>query len=261
MGPDQPLIQLAAPGQELKETVERLVPMGSRRVGAVEILENNPLRLRLANTWYFPTRAGEWASLAVRQIRWEYTFYSDKRWVTHLEINNSGGGTIGALRIHWPQLVAIAGGKLTQEIEFTGMLDVVQRWDFLTVEPDPKRNLMQQNFLKPAKIVHTLTGQGEPAAGDVDRDGFDESQGCYFLTARAGHCRFTVMPPEGGLHEPAFRVQGKWQEMPSVNCEGMAIRNAVRLEDGSLLFVLHGNITRPTAVEVVGPVGYLDAKP
>ena len=99
MGRDQAVLQLASPGESLPDAVERLSPMGSRRVGAVEILENNPLRLRLASTWYFPTRAGEWASLAVRQVRWEYTFYGDKRYVTHLEFNNAGGDPISALRI------------------------------------------------------------------------------------------------------------------------------------------------------------------
>ena len=67
LGADQPLVQLATPKESLPESVERLAPMGNRRVGSVEILENNPLRLRIVNTWYFPSRAGEWASMAVRR--------------------------------------------------------------------------------------------------------------------------------------------------------------------------------------------------
>jgi hypothetical protein len=252
IGQDQPLVQLAAPKELLPESVERLAPMGTRRVGAVEILENNPLRLRIANTWYFPSRAGEWASLAVRRIRWEYTFYSDKRFVTHLEFDNAGSSPLGALRIRWPQSVALAGASLTQEIELPNPPEV-KRWDYLTASPDPQRDRMQRNFLHPGKLVCTLGEQGAFAPGDADRDGFDESEGCYFLLAREGHCRFTVVPPEGGLVDPVFRVAGDWRQMPTVSCEGLAIRDAVRLADGSVLVVLRGLITRPTAVEVEGP--------
>ena len=266
IGQDQPLVQLAAPKESLPESVEHLAPMGVRRVGAVEILENNPLRLRIANTWYFPSRAGEWASLAVRRIRWEYTFYSDKRFVTHLEFDNAGSSPLGALRIRWPQLVALAGESprgttspvapagtsLTQEIELPNPPEV-KRWDYLTVAPDPQRERMQRNFLRPGKLICTLGGQGTFASGDADRDGFDESQGCYFLTASQGHCRFTIVPPDGGLLDPVFRVAGEWRQMPTVSCEGLAIRDAVRLADGSVLLVLRGLIARPTAVEVEGP--------
>ena len=252
LGADQPLVQLATPKESLPESVERLAPMGNRRVGSVEILENNPLRLRIVNTWYFPSRAGEWASMAVRRIRWEYTFYSDKRFVTHLEFDNAGGSPIGALRVRWPQSVAVAGLSLTREINLPNPPEV-KRWDYLTVAPDTRRELMQRNFLHPGKLVCTLGEQGAFAPGDVDRDGFDESQGCYFLRASQGHCRFTIVPPEGGLVDPAFRVEGDWRQMPTVSCEGLAIRDAVRLADGSVLLVLHGLITKPTAVEVEGP--------
>jgi hypothetical protein len=261
LGADQSVVQLASPGQALPESIEQLAPMGQRRVGKVEVLENNPLRLRLAVTWYFPTRPGEWASLAVRQIRWEYTFYGDGRWVTHLELNNAGGGPIQALRIRCPQAVALSGDGVRQEIALKDLSDAARRWDYLTAAPGEHGQALEQNFLHPPRIVATLAAPDAYAPGDADRDGFDESQGCYFLRAKAGHCRFTIVPPEGGLHQPAFRVEGKWLQMPDVNCEGLAIRDAVRLDDGSILFVLRENITRPTRVEVVGPVSYLDARP
>ena len=45
-----------------------------------------------------------------------------------------------------------------------------------------------------------------------------------------------------------------------MNTEGLAIREVVRLADGSVLFRLPGRLTRPTKVEVRGPVPLLDAK-
>lgn len=190
--------------------------------------------------------------MAVRQIRWEYTFYSDRRFVTHLEVNNSGGADIAAVRIRWPQPAAVSGVGLRQEVELAHLPEVC-RWNFLTAVPDPNRHLAQESYLHPGKIVCTLGDAKAMAPGDVDRDGFDESQGCYFLRAQNGHCRFRLLPPPEGLLDAAFRVEGKWRATPTVSCEGLAIRNAVRLADGSMLFVLHGLTHRPTAIEVEGP--------
>lgn len=253
LGQEQPLVQIVPPGQDLSaEDAERLAAMGSRRVGKVEVVENNAIRLRMVNTWYFPTRAGEWASLAVRQIRWEHTFYGKDRYVTHLELNNAGGGAIGALRIRWPQLIALSGQKVQHEFELADMSEVVKRWNYLTAWPDTHRQQAQQNFLQPGKVVLTL-GVDELAPGDIDRNGFDESQGCYYLKARNGHCRFRIEPPAGGLVRPVFRVQGGWDRLPGISCEGLAIRRSALLQDGSVLFMLDGLIQKPTFVEVAGP--------
>ncbi|RPI60401.1 MAG: hypothetical protein EHM48_07310, partial [Planctomycetaceae bacterium] len=100
LGGDQAIVRLAAAGKPLPaHPNESIGIMGGHRVGAVELLENNDIRVRLASAWYFPSRQGEWASMAVRQIRWEYTFYADGRCVANLFINNSGGTTIGPLEM------------------------------------------------------------------------------------------------------------------------------------------------------------------
>jgi len=88
LGGLQAEVRLGGPGEKAAGGGEHLELMGERRVGQVELLEHNRIRLRIANTWYFPTRAGEWASLAVRRIRWEHTFYADGRWVTEGMLNN-----------------------------------------------------------------------------------------------------------------------------------------------------------------------------
>ncbi|NQU76872.1 MAG: hypothetical protein HQ546_11225, partial [Planctomycetes bacterium] len=89
LGPYQPAVNLAAttnpdpsPAQRPDDPPaqgvarEDLSAMGRRTVGNVELLEANPIRLRIRNTWYFPPQPGEWADMDVRQIRWEYTFYA-----------------------------------------------------------------------------------------------------------------------------------------------------------------------------------------
>jgi hypothetical protein len=206
----------------------------------------------VANTWYFPARSGEWASLSVRRIRWTYTFYPDGRAVTHLELNNAGGRQIGTVRVRLRQRAAWAQMGVSQEMTLQGFRGPVGRWSYQQAPVGPPQELMERNYLKPGQLRPTLAGAAAPAPGDANGDGFDESQGCYFLRAKRGHCRFTLVPPPGGLLGPVFRVAGPYRGRVSVNREGQAIREATTLPDGSVLFVLYGLIDRPTSVEVVG---------
>jgi len=246
-------VRLAGPGGQLAASGEDLSLMGGRRVGQVEVLEHNALRIRLANTWYFPTRAGEWASLAVRRLRWEHTLWADGRHVTQVMLNNAGGTPIGSVGIITPAPAAWSGGSIGNRMIQRDFRDGVGRWQFLSSPRDgTDGKLFLDNYLRPGKVEAAIAVAGSWAAGDAGRDGFDETQGCCFLAARAGQCRFTVHPPPGGLLRPAFLIAGPWSGPVHVNSEGMTIGPVVRLADGSALFVLPGRVDRPTAVEVTG---------
>ena len=250
----QAVVQLAEPGQSFAGSAEEIELLGARKIGQVSVLENNSVRVRLASAWFFPSRAGEWASMAVRGIRWEYTFYGDGRWVTYVELNNAGGGQIGPVRIVLPEEVASAKDTIARELVTKDLGGPVGRWSYMSAALEETGEMLQRNYLNPGKLSVTLAAAGDAAEGDVDKDGFDESQGCYFLRARAGHCRFSIVPPPGGLLNPVFRVLGGWKGKVSVNSEGLAIRHVAQLDDGSALFVLPGLVKKPTAVEVMGEV-------
>lgn len=252
LGALQAAIQLSAPNQPFKDDREHLEVMGNRCVGQVEVLENNPIRLRLAVTWYFPTRAGEWASLAIRQIRWEYSMYSDGRLVTHVDLNNAGGQEIGWIRIHPSEEAAWAGVGLLPEIVVSDFSGTAGRWNFMSYPLEKDRDTVMLDYSDFGRVEATLASEGVFAPGDAARDGFDESEGVYFLAAKGGQCRFTVHPPPKGLMNPVFRVVGPWEGPASASSEGKAIRSSCMLEDGSILFMLPGKITRPTSVEVFG---------
>ncbi|HOF19337.1 MAG TPA: hypothetical protein PK082_10545 [Phycisphaerae bacterium] len=234
---------------------ERLGPMGERCVGRVKLLESNPVRIRIANTWYFPTRSGEWASLAVRQVRWEYAFYGDGRWVTQVELNNSGGQEIRGVSITPPPPAMWHSYGQTRSVSDWTFQGPVRKWQWIFAPPGPRCEAMQEGYVRPGRLVPTIADESASAEGDSDHDGFDESEGCYFLAAKAGNCRFAFEPPAQGCGNPVFRVAGKWTGAVTVSSEGLAIRPTVRLEDGSVLFVLPGWINRRTTVEVTGQAG------
>lgn len=245
---DQADLTVAGEGQPLPPG-EALELLGRRRIGAVELLEHNAVRVRLASTWYFPDRRGAWASRAVRRVRWVHTFYDDGRRVTHLAINNAGGRRIAAVAIRPAEPCATPEAPRVERIvadEFDGP---VGQWSWLCA-PDAAA---RRRYARPPGVRVVL---GEPgfAPGDADRDRFDESQGCYFLRARAGNCRFVVAPAGDAPGRAVFRVEGRWTRRTSVNAAGCAVRNVVRLPDGDALFALSARADHPTPVEVTGPV-------
>jgi len=260
MGRLQAELRLCGVGEKLPDSGESLDWMGSRRLGQLELLEHNAIRIRLANTWYFPSRSGQWASMAVRQIRWEYTIYADGRCVVQGLLNNAGGREIETVGVFTSTDAAFHGGLKGRKLivgEFAGQ---VGRWRYLLAPPGEAGLLAASNYLQPARLQPTIASVGARASGDGDRDGFDESQGCYYLAARGGQCRFVLDPPAGGVVSPVFVVAGSFSTGASVSSEGLAIRPVVRRSDGSVLFRLDGVCIGRTAIEVSGLQGSLPSR-
>ncbi len=254
LGSDGPMVSLAGPDESCATDREDLALMGGRKVGYVEVVEHNATRLRLRNIWYFPTRAGEWASLAVRQIRWDYTFYGDGRQIAHVELNNAGGAEIRAVRLKLPAPAAWTTGKVAGELLVGRFAGPVGRWGFLYAPAGPKRDALHRGYITPGRISRTMADKAY-APGDGGRDGFDESQGCYFVKAtKSGHCRFTIVPPASGLVDPVFRVAGPWKGKVRVSAAGLGVQDVTLAADGSALFILPGKIRSPLAVEVAGKI-------
>jgi hypothetical protein len=247
LGDNGAILQLLGAGQKARGDGEELELMGRRRVGQVELLECNSLRVRLANTWYFPSRSGEWVSSAVRQVRWEYTFYGDGRWVTGLEINNSGGADIASLRILLPTEAGWSDGRVGKELRAQNLISPVYKAAFLIPLPaDAEESIA--TYCHPL-AVRPLTDSASPAKPGAPSI-FDAAQGCYCLKSSNGHCRFVVPPSHPAAPHPVFRIAGPWRKGVTVNCAGQAVRQVVGLEDGSILLAIPALPSAPVAVEV-----------
>ncbi|MCD4699420.1 MAG: hypothetical protein K8R91_02470, partial [Phycisphaerae bacterium] len=77
------------------------------------------------------------------------------------------------------------------------------------------------------------------------------------LRAKAGNCRFKLIPPDGGVSDAVIHVAGLLDSTVSANTEGQALRDIIRLKDGSALFILPGLVDGPRWVEVAGAVPLL----
>jgi len=256
LSPGQPTVQVFAPQEATSARGNRLGMMGLRRIGQVDLLECNSIRVRLANTWYFASRAGEWVSMPARRLRWEYTFYGDGRCVTDIELNNAGGAEIGAVRLTAPGGVAWADGDVTDVRLIQPFRGPAGRWSYLSLGDGQDAALARGSYLTPGRgELHV--GRVDVVPGDGNRDGFDECTGAYCLRASAGNCRFTLIPPPGGLLRPVFRISGRWQGEVYINYAGRPIRRWARLKDGAILFLLPGEVRQPAPVEVWGEVPFL----
>jgi len=229
-----------------------LAALGARRIGQAKLAETNRLRVRLVHTWYFPDRAGAWASLSVRRVRWETTFYADGRRVTHVTLNNAGGAAIGAVRLHAGRTAVWPDGRRAAERRQADFEGPVGRWSYLLPPDSMHADLLADSYAKPGRIV-PLLAEETAAAGDDDGDGFDESQGCYVVRPRGRHCRFRLEPPEAGVLRPVFLVPGPWAQPPAVQAAGQAVRRVILRADGAALFALEAWLRQATVIEVRGP--------
>jgi len=253
LGRRQGVVRLSSDAKPLTGGREDLAIMGPRKVGRVEIVEHNKLRLRLVNTWYFPTRAGEWASLAIRQIRWAYTIYADGAWITNVELNNAGGKEIQQVGLFIGEPAAWDDGAVGSERIEANFTGPVARWNYMFASPQANRRSAFAQYLQPGRVDIQMGRRDVRPTGDTNANRFDESRGCYFLSAnQAGHCRFTFHPGRTARRNAVFHITGPWGETVSVNAAGMALREITRLADGSVLFVLPGAVTTPKRIEITG---------
>lgn len=255
MGDHQPVLSLDG-GEG-----ESLEALGARAVGHVELVEHNNIRVRLVSNWYFPDRPGAWASMAVRKVVWEHTFYGDGRWVCSTNLDAAGAGQFSGLRIRLPSPAAVAGRGISDRIDDPDFTGPVGRWSYLDAPAGEQGRLQEANYLDPQRITPTRAGEDSYAAGDANRDRFDESQGCFVVSARDGRCRFGIEPNSEPLIRPVFRVIGPWSEAPMVTAAGMRVKDVTLLKDGSALFVLPGSVRSPMEVEVIGPQGEANISP
>ena len=106
------------------------------------------------------------------------------------------------------------------------------------------------DYQTPAQISTTVGRQRRDAPGDLDQDGFNESEGCYELRAEGGLMRFQFAPGATKRLRPRFRVADTRGRRCWVYADGRIIETQGRDVDGELLFTIPRTLTAPAAMEV-----------
>jgi hypothetical protein len=120
-------------------------------------------------------------------------------------------------------------------------------WD---IDAAPEAQSLAADYQHPATLTVACGQVVDDAAGDLDRDGFNESEGCYELALGDGLSRFTLQPGVLLRHQPIFRVRGTAGRQCWVYADGRIIDRQGRDEHGELMFGLPRPISAPLTIEV-----------
>jgi hypothetical protein len=106
------------------------------------------------------------------------------------------------------------------------------------------------DYQQPARLHFSRGRAVLDAQGDLNGDGFNESEGCYELATEEGVARF-VFDPVGRLrHRPLFRVQGTTGLRCWVYVDGRVVTVEERDALGEVLFAIPGPLGMSVGVEV-----------
>lgn len=114
----------------------------------------------------------------------------------------------------------------------------------------PEARSLAGDYQHPAKLDVRVGRRITDADGDLNADGFNESEGCYELAADGNLVRFRLDPAGQLRHAPVFRVRGSSGRDAWIYCEGRIVDAQGRDASGDLLFTPGRPISQPTAFDV-----------
>jgi hypothetical protein len=118
------------------------------------------------------------------------------------------------------------------------------------IDGAPEAHSFAADYQHPATLSVMRGRVFTEAAGDLDRDGFNESEGCYELSPQDGLLRFDFEPGTSLRHGPIFRVRQTNAADCWVYVDGRIISSRGRDADGNVLFKLPGAVGTRLAIEV-----------
>lgn len=249
----QPIVRLGGVGhKKLATGGEDMEIMGSSRVGKLELIEHNSLRIRFRNSWFFLGHDDQIKSASPRHIIWDHTIYSDGRWLCDVRLDNAGGREIDSVMISMiSDQAAWYGGKVSRVLKVNDFIGPEGRWNYMLADKSVVDTEYVKNYMNPGKVILRHALANRYAGGDIDFDRFDQSQGCYYIAGESGGARFDFIPT-GVAQRPVFVIAGPWKKLPAVSVAGMKIREIEMLSDSNVLFILPGFIKNMVRVEVFG---------
>jgi hypothetical protein len=114
----------------------------------------------------------------------------------------------------------------------------------------PEAESLAADYQQPATLSLSKGEQVRNAPGDLNNDGFNESQGCYELAPHEGLLRFRFVPGATLHHYPVFRIHRTAGRTCWIYVEGRIIRGQGRDGAGQLLFTIPRAVSTPLMIEV-----------
>jgi hypothetical protein len=120
-------------------------------------------------------------------------------------------------------------------------------WD---IDAAPEADSFAADYQHPATLAVARGRVVTDTRGDLNRDGFNESEGCYELALAEGLLRFELQPGPFLRHGVIFRIRGTAGRRCWIYADGQIIARQGRDERGELLFGLPRPTGMPLGIEV-----------
>lgn len=114
----------------------------------------------------------------------------------------------------------------------------------------PEAESYAGDYQQPARLLFARGRAVLDAPGDLNGDGFNESEGCYELATEEGVARFTFDPVGRLRHQPRFRIHGATGMRCWVYVDGRIVTAEERDALGDVLFAIPGPLGACVSVEV-----------
>ncbi len=145
------------------------------------------------------------------------------------------------------RLAVIAG-----DLEAADVVDTVHLLRLWPTDIDaaPEGASFAADYQNPARLAPTAGNVMTDAPGDLDHDGYNESEGCYELSLADGVLHFDFDPGPHLRFDPVFRVHEAASRRCWVYARGRVASDTGRDAGDNLLFRLAPVVSAPTSVEV-----------
>jgi len=118
------------------------------------------------------------------------------------------------------------------------------------IDGPPEAYTFAADYQAPATVALTVGRLVTDTPGDLNRDGYNESEGCYELAPDSDVLRFRFDPGETLRHAPRFRIHDSAERRCWVYVDGRRVPESGRDRHDRCLVVLPTTVTRPADVEV-----------
>jgi hypothetical protein len=106
------------------------------------------------------------------------------------------------------------------------------------------------DYQRPATLRVSVGRRVFDAPGDLNHDGFNESEGCYELALESDRLHFVFEPGGQTRYAPVFRAEGTQGKKTRVYVNGRTIKDQTRDREGRLLFSLSDSLQTIRYVDV-----------
>ena len=157
-------------------------------------------------------------------------------------------------------VVRLSGGdpdRVAAMFRTTRLQKPTQQWALMMIvwpddiDDSEVASFLVQSYTRPAALELSVGEAVRTDAGDLDNDGFNESQGCYVIRTDSGRARLRLDVRDRPCWYPMIKIADTQEKQVWAYADGRIIPSETRTADGSVLLGLDRVLDEPVEIEIV----------